>query len=54
MDNLHDQLIAELLDPRTALTPRENAAANEIRALRKQLTDKKAVKVAPVKQEAKK
>jgi hypothetical protein len=54
METLHEKLIAELLDPRSALSPREIAAANEIRSLREKLTEQKAVKVAPVKQEAKK
>ena len=34
---LHEKLIDELLDPRSSLTERENAAANEIRSLREQL-----------------
>lgn len=34
---LHEKLIDELLDPRAALSPREVAAANEIRALREKL-----------------
>lgn len=34
---LQEQLITELLDPRTALTPREVAAAEEIKWLRSQV-----------------
>lgn len=34
---LQEQLITELLDPRTSLTPREHAAAEEIRWLRSQV-----------------
>lgn len=34
---LQEQLINELLDPRSSLSPRENAAAEEIRWLRSQI-----------------
>ena len=34
---LQKQLITELLDPRSALSPRENAAAEEIKWLRSQV-----------------
>ena len=49
---LHEKLIDELLDARSALSPREHAAANEIRALRAQLKpSQKAEKVAQGRQE---
>jgi hypothetical protein len=34
---LQEKLINELLDPRSSLSPRENAAAEEIRWLRSQI-----------------
>ena len=43
---LQEKYIDELLDPRTALTPREVAAAEEIKALRAQLEQKKTRKPA--------
>lgn len=36
-ETLQEKLIAELFDPRNSLSPREHAAAEEIRALRAQL-----------------
>ena len=35
---LQEKLITELLDPRTAMTPREVAAGEEIKWLRSQIT----------------
>jgi hypothetical protein len=45
-ETLQEKYIRELLDPRSALSPREVAAAEEIRALRAKLgiSDKKADK----------
>jgi hypothetical protein len=42
MTTLQEQYINELLDPRSAKSPRENAAADEIRRLRKLLGIDKA------------
>lgn len=52
---LHEKLIEELFDDRQALSPRENAARNEIAALRKRLKENGEHKPAPskVKQEDK-
>lgn len=43
---LHDTLIDELLDYRTVLTPRENAAAWEVRRLRAELENRPIEEVA--------
>jgi len=58
---LHDTLIDELLDYRTVLTPRENAAAWKIRELQAQLENRPIEEVVkanliskPVKKPAKK
>ena len=51
---LHEKLIDELLDPRSALSPREIAAKNEIQTLRERIdaltgADKKQEKIEELK-----
>lgn len=48
--SLHEDLITELLSGKASLSPRENAAVNEIRSLREQLAAKTT---APAGNEAK-
>jgi hypothetical protein len=45
---LQEQLITELLDPRSALSPREVAAAEEIKWLRSQIPGVKESWNAPI------
>ena len=42
--NLHEELIAELLSGRVSLSPRENAAVNEINGLRARVVELEAEK----------
>lgn len=53
-ETLQERYIRELLDPRSALSPREVAAREEIISLRAQLQPQKAAKVAKAKQEVEK